>query len=465
MKVVSKKSVLAGHITVPGSKSHTIRALLLAGIANGTSHIYNPLESNDCVSTVEALKLLGCDISFTDDSPSQNPNEGKNKTVWTVKGTGNNFTLPTEPINVGNSGSLMYFLSPILSTKSGEVTFTGDESICKRPVDHLVDAFSQLDVEAKCLENNACPPFSFKGPLNINKKLVTDGALSQYISGFMMAASQMNGTFEMELENPKETPYLTMTQRWLNNLGCDVQISKDFKKITVTGPTEIEGFDKTIPSDWEGVAFPLIACLMGGSGSEIVIDNIDVSGTQGDSKIVEILQSVGANIVIDKNNKSLRVYGNKRLSTKGLPKKTLKINVSEYPDAICALAVIACYIEGKTVITDIDICRKKETDRVSAMAKILSELGADIKDEGDQLVILGHNQYNEDGTLNTKCRLHGGKVDCYKDHRIAMSLACFGLGLKNSEAVEIKDGECCSVSFPHFFEEMNKLGAGFAISE
>ena len=463
MKVVSKKSVLAGHITVPGSKSHTIRALLLAGIANGTSHISNPLESSDCLSTVEALKEIGADVSFTNDNPTNK--EVVPTTVWTVTGAGNNLHAPEKEINVGNSGSLMYFLSPILSTLDKEVTFTGDESICKRPVDHLVEAFTSLDVDAKYLDKTSLPPFSFKGPININKTLKTDGALSQYISGFMMAATKLDGTLNIELENPKETPYLTMTENWLKDLGCDVSVSKDYKNISVTGPTEIEGFDKTIPSDWEGVAFPLIACLLSGNGSEIVIDNVDISGSQGDAKIVELLQSVGANIVLDKNNKTLRVYGNKRLSTKGLPKKTLKINISEYPDAICALSVIACFIEGKTVITDIDICRKKETDRVEAMTKILSELGADIRDEGHQMVIQGHNQFNEDGTLNTKCRLHGGKVDSYKDHRIAMSLACFGLGLKNSEAVEIKDGECCDVSFPHFFEEMNKLGAGFVISK
>ena len=464
MKIVSKKSVLAGHITVPGSKSHTIRALILAGMANGTSHIYNPLESNDCLSTVEALKEIGAEVSFDGDNTTSN-SDFSSSTVWTVKGKGSSLSIPNKEINVGNSGSLMYFLSPVLSTLDGECTFTGDESICKRPVDHLVDAFKQLDVDAAYLEESSFPPFSFKGPININKTLKTDGALSQYISGFMMAATRMNGTLNIELENPKETPYITMTENWLKDLGCDVSVSKDYKKISVTGPTSISPFDKTIPSDWEGVAFPLIGCLISGSNSEIVIDNIDLSGSQGDAKIVELLQSVGANIVVDKNNKALRVCGNKRLSTKGLSKKTLKVNISEYPDAICALAVIACYIEGKTIITDIDICRKKETDRVAAMTEILSELGAEIKDEGDKLVIIGHNPFNEDGTLNTKCRLHGGKVDSYKDHRIAMSLACFGLGLKNNESIEIKDSECASVSFPHFFEEMNKIGAGFAISE
>ena len=452
MKVVSKKSVLAGHIVVPGSKSHTIRSLILAGLADGSSRILNPLQSNDCLSTAKALKQIGADISF-------------DEKVWTVKGAGKNLHLPENEINVDNSGSLMYFLAPVLSTLEGECTFTGDESICNRPVAHLLDAFSQLGVSAKSINGDNKPPFSFTGPIDINKKLVTDGALSQYISGFMMAATCCNGTLKIELKNPKETPYLTMTKLWLEEVGAKPTISHDFKKISVGGPVELHSFEKAIPSDWEGVAFPLIAALIAGSGSNITIDNVDCTGSQGDAKIVEILQSVGANIVLDKKNNSLHVRGNRRLTTKGLPRKTLRINISDFPDAICALAVIACFIEGKTIINDVDICRKKETDRVKAMTMILSDLGADIKDDGDCLIINGHWPYNENGTLNTDCKLHGGVVNPLKDHRIAMAMACFGLGLGNNQAVEIEDGECCSVSFPDFYNLMNKIGAGFAISE
>lgn len=450
MKVVSKKSVLSGHVAVPGSKSHTIRSLILAALADGVSHISNPLEGKDSYSTAEALKKIGADITV----------KGK---VWTVQGAGANIHLPDSPIDVGNSGSLMYFLAPILATLDGDCTFTGDESICRRPVDHLLDALEQLGARTKYEKNTGYPPFSFSGPIDIDKKLVTDGVLSQYISGFMMAATRMNGTCNIELTNPKETPYLKMTKMWLDIAGSKVKISKDYKKIEVEGPSNIEGFDINIPSDWESVAFPLIAALI--SDSEIIIDNIDCTGSQGDDKIVDILKSVGANIEIDKKQHELKVRGNKRLSTKGLPRKTLKINISDFPDAICALAVIACFIEGKTIITDLDMCRRKETDRVKAMAKILFELGADIRDEVDSLIIVGHCPYNPDGTQNTMCRLHGGKVDPYNDHRIAMAMACFGLGLRNGESIEIKNGECCNVSFPNFYDVMNKLGAGFGLSE
>ena len=452
MKAVAKKSVLSGHITVPGSKSHTIRALILAAMADGTSHISNPLPSNDCLSTAAAVRKVGAEVDFGDDS------------VWTVRGAGKNLHLPEDQIDVGNSGSLMYFLCPVLSTLPGQCTFTGDESICRRPVNHLIDALCQFGAQGRSLNAGpdgsagTTPPFTFCGPIDVNKKLVTEGALSQYISGFMMAASRLNGTLKMELTNPKETPYLTMTKLWLESLGVPVQISPDFKEISVHGLVDAEGnpapfkaFDRAVPSDWEGVAFPLIAALI--SDSSIVIDNVDGSGSQGDDKIVEVLKSVGADIDWLRDQGQLLVKGGKTLSTAGLPEGQLTVEMSAFPDAICALAVIACFMEGKTVFTDIDICRKKETDRIKAMTSELTKLGAHIVDEGDRLVVYG------DGGRS----LHGGEVESYKDHRIVMSLSCLGLGLKEGEEVTVKDAEWCSVTFPHFFEIMNKIGAGFEI--
>lgn len=457
MKAVAKKSVLSGHITVPGSKSHTIRALILAAMAEGTSHISNPLPSNDCLSTAAAVKKVGAEVDFGDGAGGA----GNSGSVWTVRGAGSKLHLPDGPIDVGNSGSLMYFLCPVLSTLPGECTFTGDESICRRPVNHLIDALCQFGANGRSLNNGpdgasgTTPPFSFCGPIDVNKKLVTEGALSQYISGFMMAASRLNGTLKMELTNPKETPYLTMTKLWLESVGVPVTISEDFKQITVTGPVPFKAFDRAVPSDWEGVAFPLVAALI--SGSEITIDNVDGSGSQGDDKIVEVLQSVGADIDWRRDAEQLVVRGKRDgaggcgLSTEGLPNGELVVEMSAFPDAICALAVAACFIKGKTVFTDIDICRKKETDRIKAMTSELSKLGARIEDEGDRLVVYG------DGGAN----LHGGEVESYKDHRIVMSLACLGLGLADGEKVTVNDAEWCSVTFPHFFEVMNTLGAGF----
>ena len=460
MTVTASNHSLSGHITVPGSKSHTIRALLLATLAEGVSEIKNPLPSADCLSTAAAVPLIGSEVDLnlmTEDKPGSS---------WIVTGAGKNIHLPTDVVNVGNSGSLLYFLSPIAATFDGWSVFTGDDSIKKRPVAHVVDVLRQLGAEAYIArpEVNGCP-LIIKGGVREPRKVTTGGTVSsQYISGLMFAALRMHAPLHIELTDPKETPYLTMTKVWLERVGAKVSMSKDFKHITVTPPEEINAFTCTIPSDWEAVAFPLIAALM--TDSDIVIDNIDGSGTQGDDAIVRILQSVGADIDWNREENTLHVRGGKkardgigRLSTEHCAGGELHVAVSDFPDAICALAVIACVIEGTTVLEDAAVCRRKETDRLAVMETELRKLGADVEAREDCFIIHGHAPMTANGSENPLYALHASHVKSYGDHRVAMSLACLGLSL--SGETEIEEAECCKVSFPGFFDAMNALGAGF----
>ncbi|MCR5723856.1 MAG: 3-phosphoshikimate 1-carboxyvinyltransferase [Treponema sp.] len=468
MTVSSSKTSLSGRITVPGSKSHTIRALLLASLADGVSEIKNPLPSADCLSTAAAVPLIGAEVNLnllTDDMPG---------TSWIVTGAGKDIHLPDDVINVGNSGSLLYFLSPVAATLDGWSVFTGDDSIKKRPVNHVVDVLHQLGTEAFLTRpgSNGCP-MVIKGGVKKAGKIVTGGTISsQYISGLMFAALRMEGGLEIELTDPKETPYLTMTKVWLEYVGASVTISEDFKHITVKPASEIKAFNCTIPSDWEAVAFPLIAALI--TDSDIYIDNIDGSGTQGDDEIVKILQSVGADIEWDRAAGTLHVRGGAkarnglgRLSTENLAGGELHVAMSDFPDAICALAVIACFTEGTTVLEDAAVCRRKETDRIAVMAEELAKLGADVEAGDDYLKIHGHAPLTAAGEKNPAFALHPAVVKSYDDHRVAMSLSCMGLALpRNSETsftgnTTVEGAECCKVSFPGFYESMNALGAGF----
>ena len=287
----------------------------------------------------------------------------------------------------------------------------------------------------------------------------TDGSVSsQYISGLMMAALRLDGPVELELTDPKETPYLTMTKTWLEKVGASVEIAADFRHIKVTGAGSFSGFDATVPSDWEAVAFPLVAALIA-EESSIVIENIDGSGTQGDDKIVDVLRSIGGKIVWDKEAGTLTVSSS-RLSTKSLPNGELHVALSPFPDAVCALAVAACFTEGTTVLEDAAVCRRKETDRLKVLTAELSKLGAQVEEGEDFLIIRGHSPVLEDGSANPEFSLHGGEVESYHDHRMAMSLAVLGLGLP-SGAVDVKDAECCKVSFPNFFDVMKEIHANF----
>lgn len=458
MNITSKKSKLSGSVIVPGSKSHTIRALILATIADGVSHIKNPLPSADCLSTASAVPLIGSEVDLNLST------EGEPGTEWIVKGAGKNLHLPDDIVNVGNSGTLLYFLSPIAATFEGDSVFTGDASIRKRPVQHVVDSVNQLSEKKSFLTRpnvNGCP-MVIRGKIK-SGTVKTEGEISsQYVSGLMLAGILLDDGIKLELSNPKETPYLTMTQKWMQKVGVDCSISDDYKHIEVKPNKNLKAFDTTIPSDWEGVAFPLIAGLLAENGTKITIENIDGSGTQGDDAIVSILQSIGGKIVWDKEKEQITVETS-RLTTENLPNKELHVAMSPFPDAICALAVAACFTEGTTILEDAAVCRRKETDRIKVLNIELSKLGAEIEEKEDALIIHGHSPFLADGTKNPAFKIHGGICESYDDHRMAMSLACLGLGLPEGEIV-VKDAECCAVSFPHFFEVMNKVNCGFVES-
>lgn len=454
MNISIKKGHIFGTVRVPGSKSHTIRALILAALSEGQCSITNPLKGADALSTLQAIQLFGSQVSETNDT-------------WLIQGAGSKFNLPYDIVNVGNSGSALYFLAPVAATTNGYSVFTGDSSIRKRPILHLLDLLQQGGAEAfLTIPKAKSAPFIIKGSIKAGF-YKTDGRLSQYITGLMIAATRLNGETHIELTDPKETPYLTMTEYWLKKAGVATTISNDFKHIHVHGPQKINPFNETIPSDWEAVAFPLIATLI--AGGSLTITDIDISGTQGDDAIVPILQSVGADIYVNTDTKTLLVRGGEQSRRtepqfqKGRLCGSQRINCSPFPDAVCALAVIAAFIEGETILEDIEICRQKETDRIAVMRQELSRLGVDIQEKNNCLVINGHSPLTEQGNANPNFCIKGGTVSSFDDHRVAMSLTCFGLGLPANESLIVQDVECASISFPNFIETMNNIGAHLQI--
>ena len=179
------------------------------------------------------------------------------------------------------------------------------------------------------------------------------------------------------------------------------------------------------------------------------------------------MQSVGGDIEWNRDTEQLIVRGGKksrkgigcagRLSTQNLPDGILRVNCAGFPDAVPALSVAACFIEGTTVIEDIAVCRRKETDRIEVMKSELTKLGATVEEGPDYIIIHGHSPINEDGSVNEQFAIHGGTVESFDDHRVAMSFAVLGLAMDTP--VIVKEAECCAVSFPDFFEAMNGIGA------
>ena len=440
MKVISRKHGLAGALTVPGSKSHTIRAGIFASLASGTSTIRNPLPSADCLSCLEVVKAFGATVET---APG----------VWKVTAPKDGLKLPSRVVDVGDSGSVLYFMTPVAATLPGWTVMTGDASICTRPIRALIGALKDLGADGFTTRPDIdAPPALIKGPFKAGK-VTLEGNLSQYVSGIMMAAPRIEGTTVINLTNPKEKPFLKMTCEWLKSVGIGVVYDEaKLDHFEVTGPQSYRPFDRTIPSDWEGVAFPLVAAII--TGSKVEIEHVDCSGSQGDEAIVDILREMGADIELDRSRETLVINGSgKTVPLKdGSPVKLRGgvFNCAGFPDAVPSLAVAACFAEGDTTLTDIGVCRLKETDRITLMREELGKLGATLEEGSDWLKIRGTGGRG----------LHGGDVDSHDDHRIAMALAVAGLAIPGA-GVAVHDAECCAVSFPGFYDTMNAIGADF----
>lgn len=439
MKKRVLRADLSGSMYVPGSKSHTIRACLFAALAEGESKIKNPLPSEDCLSALSAVRLFGAKTEVKDNQ-------------WCIKGAGRGFHLPDDVVNVGNSGSVLYFFTPVASVMDGYSVFTGDSSIRTRPVKMMMDALAQLGVESIITRKGKdAPPIVVKGPLKPGV-VETSGKPSQYISGILIAASLVDGVTEINLSDPKETPYLQMTIDWMNDLGVKVEYTPDYRKLKVKGPVVYRGFDRIIPGDWEAAAFPMLAGLV--TDSAVTIEDIDCSGSQGDQEVAEIMKKMGGNIILDPSASQVAIKG-------GNPLYGVDVNCASVPDAIPALAVLAAFASGTTRLGDIGVCRLKETDRIALMESQLKKLGVNVRSTEDSLEIEGLAKPGET-PLEAGRRIKGCEIDTFKDHRVAMAFASGGMALEGDSALVINDAQCCGVSFPGFFEVMEKVGGRFS---
>lgn len=436
MNVLSTAHRLSGAITVPGSKSHTIRAGILASLGSGTSYIRNPLESADCLSCLDVIEAFGACVR-------------REKGLWTVTAPEGGLRLPARVIDAQNSGSVLYFMSAIAATLPGWTVMTGDESLCTRPIDTLLQAIRDLGGKGFTTRPGIdAPPAVIGGPF-VAGTVELEGHLSQPVSGLMMAAARISGTTVIRLRDPKETPFLKMTADWLASLGVHVSYDPErLDRFEISGPQAFSSFDRVIPSDWEGVAFPLVAAVI--TGSEISILDVDCSGSQGDEAIVAVLSAMGAKVSLDRQTGILSVHAPE--SGRSLRGGTFAL--ADFPDALPALSVAACFAEGDTTFTDIGVCRLKETDRVAVMNRELTLLGADVEEGPDWLTVHGKGGK----------ALHGAVVNSHDDHRVAMALSVAGLAIEGP-GVTVLDGECCAVTFPDFYGVMNGIGAGFVCQE
>jgi 3-phosphoshikimate 1-carboxyvinyltransferase len=416
---------LEGSLILPPSKSHTLRAILFASLADGTSTIESFLESPDTNAMINAVQLLGAKVEVKES---------------TLKITGFNGkpTISDNVIDCGNSGLVLRLIGSIASLIPEYTILTGDKSIRhSRPAKPLLGALSDLGCFAVSSRGDDHAPIIIKGP--ITKEYTSlDGKDSQPVSGLLIAGAFAPHPIKIQVRDPGEKPWIDLTLSWFKHLNIPYEM-QDYTHYQLKGRSKIESFHYKVPGDLSTLAFPVAAALL--TKSKITVHNVDLSDIQGDKILFSFLKEMGALFLIDQNSKTLTIEKSPTL-------EGMKIDLNNCIDALPILAVLACSAKSPTKIFNAAIARKKESDRISSITTELRKMGAIIEEKEDELTIF-------------PSLLSGAHLDTYKDHRIALSLSVASFSAKGPSV--IKDIECIEKTYSGFYEDFYNLGAGIKI--
>jgi 3-phosphoshikimate 1-carboxyvinyltransferase len=412
-----------GEVLIPASKSHTIRGLLIASMAEGESTLINPLDSEDARSCVKTCQSLGARIE---------ERTGSSRETHTLKvvGTGGKIHAPQDPIDVGNSGTTLYLACGLAALGHEPIRFTGDSQIQSRPAKNLLRSLEDLGARVSYEKKEGFAPFTIQGPLKGGKTSI-ECPTSQYLSSLLITAPLIEGETEIEVPLLYEHPYVEMTLRWLEEQGVLLE-RKGLGWFRIPGRQRYHKFHKQIPGDFSSATFFFCAAAI--TGSTLTLLGLDMEDSQGDKEVVRVLERMGCTVQIEAG----------RITLSSHPLRGIEIDLNAMPDALPALAATACYAEGTTRIVNVPQARLKETDRIAVMARELSNLGAKVKELPDGLEIQGSP-------------IRGGRVNGHGDHRVVMALAILALAAEGP--VTIETSEAASVTFPGFFELLDRISA------
>lgn len=419
--LIINPSKLQGSLSIPPSKSHTLRALVFALMAEGVSLIENYLDSPDTEAMIRAIEAFGSKVE-------------KKEGILIVHGTSGKLSAPDNVIDAGNSGQVLRFIGALAPLAPKYTVITGDASIRQnRPVLPLIDGLRELGAEVHSLREDDHAPLIIKGPL-LPGAVTVDGEDSQPVSALLIACSFLDGPSELIVKNPGEKPWIDLTLFWLDFLGIRYE-KISYERYILHGKAQYSGFHVKIPGDFSTAAFPIGAALV--TDSEITLDNIDKDDVQGDKKLIDILVSIGAEVSWH-DDKKLTIHKGSSLYGK-------TIDINDCIDALPVLAAICCYAKGNTTIINASVARKKESDRIHAIASELKKMGAIIEELPDGLMI-------------STSALKGSEVDSHKDHRIAMALAIAALQAEGTTCIQ--DVECINKTYKEFTKDFQLLGCG-----
>ncbi|MBO7147554.1 MAG: 3-phosphoshikimate 1-carboxyvinyltransferase [Lentisphaeria bacterium] len=423
MELSVKHSKINGQVEIPGSKSHTIRAIVIASLASGTSTIKMPLVSDDTISCLKAASILGAWIKRGDD------------TVWRISGTGGHLLQPAQGIlNMGNSGTGLRMFTALTTLADFPVTFDGDESLRTREMAPLLESLNAMGAKIQT-ENGKCP-LTITGPVD-GAEIPVDGKTSQYLSALLLIAPLLKNDSVFHVSSLNEKPYVGMTLDWMRRQNIQVENNEDYSCFKVAGGQKYTPFSTLIPVDFSTASFPLLAAAV--TGGSLKVPNLDFSDTQGDKVVFEHFAKMG--VEIETKGYLTTIKGPEKL-------KAFDVDLNATPDALPAFAVAAACADGVSTLRNAPQARIKETDRIACMTAELRKMGITVEELPDGMVITG-------GKL--KCCKN---LQSYKDHRIAMSLAIAAMTAKGESIIH--DAECISVTYPEFIRDFRQTGAVFS---
>ncbi len=400
-------------VVVPGSKSHTNRALLIAALADGTSTLTGALDSNDSQAMCRAVEALGAMVTKGD--------------VTTVRGVGGEITVGPVTVDVAQSGTAARFLLPVLALGLGTYVLDGHAQLRGRPMADQVRAleFMGVNIEHRSSEMNL-PIILHADRAQFGSVELDVARSSQFASGLMMAAPLAGGIEITMSGEVVSRPYLELTAAVMRQFGAEVTIEPD--NISVAAGRYSAA---TVEIEPDASAATYFWALAAATNGDIRTPGLGRESTQGDVRFARILESMGAKVDIDQD--SIRVRGR---SLRGIT-----VNMMDCSDAVPTLAAIACYAEGETAIGGVGFIRAKESNRLARVVELLGRCGV-------------KSVETDDGLLITPSAPERAEIPTYEDHRLAMAFSVLGLC---GPGVDIIDPGCVAKTYPAFFDDVENL--------
>lgn len=410
-----------GAVNLPGSKSVSNRALLLAALAKGTTRLTNLLDSDDIRHMLAALKQLGVHYELSAD-----------KTTCVVQGLGRPFSArEPQQLFLGNAGTAMRPLCAALCLGSGEFTLTGEPRMEERPIGHLVDALREAGAHIHYLKNDGYPPLTIEAKGLWGGEVHVDGTVSsQFLTAFLMAAPLAAGDTRIRIKGELVSrPYIDITLHIMRQFGVVVE-HDNYAVFHIRGNQQyVSPGNFLVEGDASSASYFLAAGAIGG---KVRVTGIGRHSIQGDIRFADVLEKMGARIT----------WGDDFIEAEQAPLQGIDLDMNHIPDAAMTIATTALFASGKTVIRNIYNWRVKETDRLHAMATELRKLGVEVEEGEDYIAVI------------PTATLQHAAIDTYNDHRIAM---CFSLVALSDTPVTINDPGCTSKTFPDYFQKLASI--------